>query len=848
MTPQNFEEASQIFLEASRLPPPEQAAFVELRCGKNSHVGEIVAFLLRGQEQSQPPTQDVGQAAASAMRRAIADTAVGESVGNYVVLSKLGEGGFGSVWLAERRTPFVQRVALKIVKPGMDSAAVVARFEQERQSLAVMDHPNIARVMDGGITQAGRPYFVMEYVDGSAITDYCERFNLNLRARLELFARVCEAVQHAHTKGIIHRDLKPSNILVEESDGKPVPKVIDFGVAKAIENVKSSGQALTEHGVMLGTPEYMSPEQAGGERDVDTRSDVYSLGVVLYELLVGVPPFDGRELRSRGIEEILRIIREQEPLKPSERASRLSQNTPAPGIASGPNGPRFLSRTLRRELEWIPLKALRKDRERRYRSPEAMAKDIGRYLRGEALEAGPESNAYRVKAYVRRHRGGVAAVAAIGVSIVAGLVGTTRMAALADAAEREQRRLAESERSRREEAESLAKVLRDIVSQVRLQPPAVVVELTNVIRSASERAKVTMSSSDAAASRLASMIGELYFNLSDFSQARQELAPAVVRAEKAWGKDSLEAILARSALAICDTQTGADPNAIQVAGNELLTLRGRELEDAKPLWEMLTSTAALASDRALAEDLLMFADQLMDAKNEPHPSIDRALVRFVRGMGLADPKAGLEEMTAALSMGEQSTTPLDPSLLDMRGAIRMRMQSSGDSRGAIAFSEETVNRIRAVSSSPTRLLADEIKEQGVIARGMGNLELSLEKGREAVVLYRKCGVLCDAATSLSAFDLVGFSLNRLGRWLESTENYAEALDILSKCPTPNTTAIYFFRYNRAVALSHLDRFEEAIGDVEEALKTTATFTDGKREPKTRECEEALARLRSRSAI
>lgn len=334
-------------------------------------------------------------------------------IGPYRLLKIIGEGGMGEVWLAEQKTPIHRTVALKLIKTGMDTKAVVARFESERQALALMDHPNIAQVYDASSTPEGRPYFVMEYVPGLPITEYCDKHCLSMQERLAVFMQVCDGVQHAHQKAIIHRDLKPSNVLVVERDDKPVPKIIDFGLAKAMARRLTEKTMFTELGVLVGTPEYMSPEQADlDERNVDTRTDVYSLGVILYELLVGALPFDSQALRAAGLDAILRVIREQEPLKPSTKVRQMGESSAA-SAEKRKEEPRSFARRLQGELDWITLKALEKDRARRYGTPSELSADLARYLHDEPVLAGPATAAYRVRKYAARHRFGLAAVAAV---------------------------------------------------------------------------------------------------------------------------------------------------------------------------------------------------------------------------------------------------------------------------------------------------------------------------------------------------------------------------------------------------------------------------------------------------
>jgi len=353
---------------------------------------------------------------------------LGGKIGPYKLFRVLGEGGMGVVYLAEQEEPINRQVALKVIKSGMDSKRVIARFGAERQALALLDHPNIAHIHEAGTTDSGLPYFVMEYVKGLPITEYCDRHKLTINDRLDLFIQVCHAIHHAHQKGIIHRDIKPSNILVSIQDDQAVPKIIDFGVAKAISQSLTEKTLLTEHGQLFGTPEYMSPEQADmANEDIDTRSDIYSLGVLLYVLLTGVLPFDSDTLRTGGIEHIRKIIRETDPKTPSTRLSSLGEEGTKVAqsrrieIAS-------LVKKLHKELEWIPLKAMRKERAERYRSASEFADDIDNYLKGDPLIAGPLSAVYRLKKLVRRNRALVIGIAAVLAVLAIGVVVSTILA------------------------------------------------------------------------------------------------------------------------------------------------------------------------------------------------------------------------------------------------------------------------------------------------------------------------------------------------------------------------------------------------------------------------------------
>jgi serine/threonine protein kinase/Tol biopolymer transport system component len=356
----------------------------------------------------------------------------GCSVGPYKLLQRIGEGGFGVVYMAEQTEPVRRKVALKIIKPGMDTKEVIARFESERQALALMDHPNIARVLDAGATDSGRPYFVMELVKGVPVTEFCDKNSLDITERMKLFIPVCLAVQHAHHKGIIHRDLKPSNVMVTLHDGVPVAKVIDFGVAKATSQQLTQRTLFTAYGQMIGTPLYMSPEQAEmSGLDIDTRSDIYSLGVLLYELLTGTTPLEMKQLREAGFVEMQRLIREVEAPRPSTRLSTLRQDASIICSKRGADAKR-LSDLLRGEVDWIVMKALEKDRQRRYDTPTAFANDIQRFLNHEAIEARPPSTSYRLQKFVQRNRALAVGVACVAAALLLGVIVSTGLAIYAN--------------------------------------------------------------------------------------------------------------------------------------------------------------------------------------------------------------------------------------------------------------------------------------------------------------------------------------------------------------------------------------------------------------------------------
>ncbi|MHC4284764.1 MAG: tetratricopeptide repeat protein, partial [Planctomycetota bacterium] len=432
-----------IFAEAiEKKSAEERAAILDKACAGDSDLRSKVEDLLKAHNQAGDFLEEPVIGANITLGDPHLTEGPGTIISRYKLLEKIGEGGMACVYMAEQKEPIRRKVALKIIKLGMDTKQVIARFAAERQALAIMDHPNIARVLDAGATETGRPYFVMELVKGVCITEYCDKNKLNTRERLDLFIQVCNAVQHAHQKGIIHRDIKPSNIMVTLHDGQPVPKVIDFGIAKATSLELTEKTLFTRYAQMIGTPEYMSPEQAEmSGLDIDTRTDIYSLGVLLYQLLTGALPFDPEALRASGYAEIRRTIVEDEPPRPSTRLSSLGEQAKKVAESRGTKIALLVER-LRKELEWIPLKAIRKDRTRRYRSAAEMSDDVQNYLNGAPLIAGPESSLYRLKKSIHRNRALVISIFSILGVLLAGIVVSTVLAISADRSRAEAERQA----------------------------------------------------------------------------------------------------------------------------------------------------------------------------------------------------------------------------------------------------------------------------------------------------------------------------------------------------------------------------------------------------------------------
>jgi len=612
----NLLTEEEIFAAALQKAPEERAAFLDRACQGDLQLRAAVEALLKAHDH---PDSFLEHPLGEATIDQPLTENPGSVIGLYKLLQQIGEGGFGIVYMAEQVEPVRRRVALKVIKPGMDTRQVIARFEAERQALAVMDHPNIAKVLDAGTTESGRPYFVMELVRGAPITQYCDENNLPVRERLELFATVCQAIQHAHTKGIIHRDIKPTNVLVTRQEGQAVVKVIDFGVAKAMGQQLTDKTLFTDFAQMIGTPLYMSPEQAElSSTDIDTRSDIYSLGVLLYELLTGSTPVTKEQLKQAAFDEIRRIIREEEPPKPS---TRISTAEAAPSIAAQRHTePAKLARLVRGELDWIVMKALEKDRARRYETANGFAADVQRYLNDEAVQACPPSPAYRFRKFARRNWRVVATVSLITVSLVLATIislfyahqaKADRQLALQKA--REANTSAETARAEADKSAAVIRLLQDML--LSSNPDAAKgpnYTLRELLDEFSQRLEEQLHNQPEVEATLRQIVGSVYTELRLPERAEPHLKRSLLLHREVFGEDHLKVanILGLLARNRWMQHAGNDVEAFARESLRIYQMHGDvagELKARNLLFMNVWGEFRLDDAERMAEDTILFA-------------------------------------------------------------------------------------------------------------------------------------------------------------------------------------------------------------------------------------------------
>ncbi len=846
MAATTHEQLRRVFDLVMAATPQDRPALLDHECAGNADLRRRVEAMVSAAADdnflSAPTASPVeaGRTEVAPIRES-----VGTRIGAYKILQLIGEGGFGSVFMAQQEQPVQRKVALKIIKLGMDTRQVVARFEQERQALAMMDHPGIARVLDAGATDTGRPYFVMELVKGDPIVEYCDKNNLSIHDRLELFAQVCSAVQHAHTKGIIHRDIKPSNILVSTQDGRPAAKVIDFGIAKATSARLTEKTLFTEHRQLIGTPEYMSPEQAEGSLDIDTRTDVYSLGVLLYELLTGTTPFSGSDLRSAAYAELQRIIREVEPPKPS---TRLSQNTDtlANVAAQRRAEPRSLGKLVRGDLDWIVMKTLDKDRQRRYETANALAMDVRRYLNGEAVTAAPPGTLYRARKFARRNRAAIATAGLVTAALVLGVVGTSvgmfraqreRGAAVAAReSEREQRTLAESRLS---QAEATVKFLDDMLGAA--DPSAQGKDIT--VRSVLDRAAAPIDTQFKAqpliAARLHSTLGRTYLALGEYDPSVTHLRAALTTNERELGQEHSDTCRARNQLGMALAKAGDYPGADAIltrALDENTRLFGRDNDVTAESMDYLAQLRALQSRMedavALGKELIAVRTKSLGASNlETISAINTVAISLV---DLNEFEESEQLLQKAIADWQKASGPDHPLSLELRSNCAwlyywwgMALEAGSPARAEKLAKARAMGE--AVVRDRTRVLGDEHPETMTSTSNLASVYRALKMHEEADKL-----ALHDLEVSVRTLgeehpDTIT-SIANMGNSLRNRGKYAEAMVYLDRA----------LRNARKSLPKDAQGTSFILGWYGSCLRETGRYAEA--EPMLTECREISVRL------
>ncbi len=852
-------KARQIFFDAIDLDGPGRDSYIAEQCGGDESLRREVLSLLAHDGRAStgflagPPTEDLARIAG------IDAENPGDVIDRYTLTQLIGQGGFGSVWLAKQTHPVQRDVALKVIKLGMDTRHIVARFQAERQTLASMEHPNIARVLDAGATSRGRPYFVMELVRGEPITRFCDSRRLHLRRRLEAFLQVCAAVQHAHQKGIIHRDLKPSNVLTLEVDGAPVVKVIDFGIARALEQDDSAHSLIiTERGQMIGTPEYMSPEQAAGAV-VDTRTDIYSLGVLLYELLTGALPFDPRKLRSGGPAEIQRLIRDSDPLKPSARLSGMERASRSAAAEVREGDVHALARALKGDLDWITMRAMEKDPARRYAAASELAADLRRHLAHEPVLAGPPGAAYRTRKFIRRHRFGVAAGAFVTIALVGGVVGTGLALARAlraenaasnlAAEEAAQRKLADRARTKAEAINTFFSVKLLEQANPQVNPRARELTMSEALDAAADNAGDLLTEPDVAAA-VRTSIGAAYRDLGRFDDAALQLTTAIDILRPLGDEEATDFANSLAMLAGVKLDVGAHAEALPLYEEaiDILRRRGEDINLIKALvslsrFHWATGDYA-ASERATREAVelceklgpaalpqlegalhnLALALQGQERFTEAEELFRRAL--SMRAEGSKDRAMALNNLASVLAAQDRRAEAealyrealeifrriygdRHPDVATTLNNIAVEMQMRNDHAGAIPLFREVLDTRRELLGSDHPRLAQSMNTLGHSLLMTGDLDgaeaLYNEQLRIAYAAYEG-----DHSDQAIAYNNLGRLRDKRGDFSGAAEAFGQGLEICRRLFPEQHSFVSTLAGARARALAEGGRADESL--------------------------------------
>jgi eukaryotic-like serine/threonine-protein kinase len=761
----------------------------------------------------------------------------GATIGPYKLLEQIGEGGMGVVFMADQTRTVRRRVALKVIKPGMDTRQVIARFEAERQALALMEHPNIARVLDAGTTDSGRPYFVMELVRGVPITDYCDKNRLDAEARLRLFVTVCLAIQHAHQKAIIHRDIKPSNVIVTLNDGQPVAKVIDFGIAKATEQKLTERTLFTAYGEMIGTPAYMSPEQAEmGTIDVDTRSDIYSLGVLLYELMTGTTPIEDARLRTVALSEIQRLIREVTPPRPSSRLSTLGDSAT---ILAGRRGtdPKRLTKLLAGDLDWIMLKALEKDRNRRYATAGDFAADVERFLHHEAVLARPPSAAYRLATFIRRNRVTVMAATIAVATLLAGTAVATWQAIVANQAKRSAQSAAAAERTAKvialtKEAEARA-VLEFVQNRIfaAARPLGQAsglgkdVTLKSTLVSALPYVEKSFAEQPLVEARLRQTLGNSFLFLGETQSAVDQIEWAHAIHGRLLGPSDAATLSSANDLANSYRALGRLDKALALAEETLEARRALFGTDGVPTLESMSTLATIYRDLGRrAEDLDLSEKVLASRRAKLGPQHFDTVTSMAHlassydALGRSPEALQLDE--EALALARATLAPDHPDIILIRNNLALDYARVRRYDEALKLHQQT----REISL--TKLGADHpntLMSASNVAKALSDLK----RHEEALALYKEVLSRLQVKNgpkhphTLHAMFSIGNELGKLDRYGEALKWHQDALDLRKATLGPNHRDTLYSMWGAAVNLFRLKRGSEALPIADECLERAA---------------------------
>jgi serine/threonine protein kinase/tetratricopeptide (TPR) repeat protein len=828
--------AKTLFLTAIEQHAPEEwPAFLERACAGDVQLRAEVEKLLRAQS-ALGSFHDAPPAPPTTVDHPVPERS-SAVLGPYKLLQQIGAGGMGVVYMAEQEHPVRRLVALKIIRPGMDSAQVIARFESERQALALMDHPNIARVFDAGGTESGRPYFVMELVPGGPITEFCDRHRLTLGARLELFLDVCRAIQHAHHKGIIHRDIKPTNVLVALRDGAPVVKVIDFGVAKATVLGLTDRALITTHGQLIGTPEYMSPEQAeGSDRDIDTRTDVYSLGVLLYELLTGTTPLPSKRLGEVSFAELQRLIREEEAPRPSARLSALGDGATALARKRGLSA-RQLAQFLAGDLEWVVLKALQKDRAQRYDTPGSLAEDIERYLRCEAIRARPPSAAYRLKRFTQRNRVAVLTGALTAAALLVGAAGATWQAVVATQAKRDAQAAAAAEREAKELAQAREAETRAVLEFVERRVLAAGrpagqdgglnrdVTIRQAVEAALPFVENSFPNQPLIEARLRLALGKSFWYLGDAPLAAELCQRARALFTQHLGPDHPDTLRSARHLARCYRALGRPADALALSEETLARCTTRFGPDHPETLRSMNNLACSYADlgrRAEALELRERTLALMRVGLGPdHPDTLRSMYDLATSYALRGQQAAaLKLREETLARRRAKLGPTHPETLRSMNGVACSYAALGRHGDAAELYERALAQQQAALGADHPDTFQTMYNLAISLAALGRHAEALKLREEALALHT-ARLGATHPRTLMSMNTVASSYAALGRHGDALALFERTLALQKVRLGPGHRDTLWSMWGVARALVALDRGAEAVPVIDECLQRAA---------------------------